>query len=117
MKRTFKITAKEVTKKDGAKFISCSAKIGEKWYRVKFTQDCEGIPKKRGIYDLTVDSTHMSMQKGKVKDAYTENDILWIKEIVKLRKYTYEELIAINEEKLAKVFGDFEVVEPDILPF
>lgn len=118
MTRTFRISAKEIKKKDGTgSFISCSAKIGEKWYRVKFTKDCERSPKKRGLYDLTVKSEHMSVQKGKIKDGFTENDILWISEIETLRRYTEEELNEMNEAKLSEVFGGTKEVDPDDLTF
>lgn len=119
MERTFRISAKEIKKKDGTgSFISCSAKIGDSWYRVKFTQDCERAPRKRGLYDITVDYTAMSIQKGKVKDAYVENDIIWVKEIKRIRKYTDEELNAMNAEKLNKVFGaTLEEIEDGDLPF
>lgn len=107
MERTFRISAKDIKKKDGSgSFISCSAKIGDSWYRVKFTQDCERSPRKRGLYDITVDYNSMSIQKGKVRDAYTENDTIWVKEIKKIRKYTDDELNTMNAEKLSKVFGE-----------
>lgn len=119
MERTFRISAKEIKKKDGSGcFISCSAKIGNTWYRVKFTQDCERAPRKRGLYDITADDTAMSIQKGKVKDEYTENDIIWVREIKHIRKYTNDELNAMNTEKLNKVFGDtLEDIEEGELPY
>lgn len=106
MERTFRISAKEIKKKDGSgSFISCSAKIGGFWYRVKFTKDCETSPRKRGLYDITVDDNSMSVQQGKDRDEYRENDTIWIREIKKIRKYTDDELNAMNTEKLSKVFG------------
>lgn len=105
MTRTFKISAKEIKKKDGTgSFISCSAKIGDNWYRVKFTRDCERTPKRRGLYDITVNDDNMSIQKGKIKSPYAENDTLWVRVIDDIRRYTNDEVTALNTAKLSKVF-------------
>lgn len=119
MERTFRISAKDIKKKDGSgSFISCSAKIGDSWYRVKFTRDCESSPRKRGLYDITVDDNSMSIQKGKVRDAYIENDTIWIREIKKMHKYTDDEINAMNTEKISKLFGKaLDETDAGELPF
>ena len=111
MTRIIKISAKEIKKKDGnGTFISCSAKINGNWYRVKFTKECVGEPKKRGLYDLTVDDTNCSLQKGRARTnesgkTYVENDTFWVNKITNLRKYTEEELAEMNAKTMDELFG------------
>lgn len=120
MIRTIKLSAKEIKKTDGnGTFISCSAKIGAKWYRIKFTKEAVGEPKKRGLYDLTVDDSNCSLQRGRVKTKadgtqYTENDIFWVNKIEALRKYTEEELAEMNRKTMDGVFGaELEEIKTD----
>lgn len=125
MIRTIKLSAKEIKKTDGkGTFISCSAKIGGKWYRIKFTKEANGEPKKRGLYDLTVDDNNCSLQRGRVKTKadgtqYTENDIFWVNKIEALRQYTEEELAEMNRKTMDGVFGAEleELKTDDDLPF
>lgn len=116
--KTFMISCKEV-KIDSQKFIASTAKIHDKWYKIKFTKDCETQPRRKGLYDLTVSLKDMSLERGK---RYTnskgeekiENDTLWIKNCIGLRKYTDEELEKRNLASLADVFD--EDIDED-LPF
>lgn len=115
--RTFMIACKEI-KNNEQKFIASTAKINGKWYKIKFTKECETAPRKKGLYDLTVDLKDISIQKGK---KYTnkkgeekiENDTLWINKTTNLRKYTEEELEKRNMEALSEVFD----IDEDELPF
>lgn len=108
--RTITIHAQEV-KNDKQTFIASSAEINGKWYKIKFTRDCDGIPKKRGLYELTIDFDECSIEVGK---KYTnskgkngvENDTIWVRHIVGLRQYTEDELKAINRASLSTIFGD-----------
>lgn len=119
MTQTIKVSAKEIKKSDGTgTFPSCSAKIGEKWYKIKFTQDCTVSIKKRGLYDLTVKLDDISRQKGREKTLkggkkVMDNDTLWIRKVVSLRKYTEEEMAELNRRDLDEVFGGMATVEND----
>ena len=116
--KTFMISCKEV-KSDSQKFIASTAKINGKWYKIKFTKDCELTPKKRGLYDITINLTEVSLEKGR---PYTnsrgeqkmQNDTLWCKNVVKLRRYTEEEMVKRNLDTLSDVF---EIDDDDDLPF
>lgn len=107
---TFVLYAKEI-KHDKNTFIVCSAHIGEKWYKVKFNRDCPVEVKEKGIYDLSVNIDDCSLERGKKitnkegKEVVT-NDILWISNVVTLRKYTEEELRERNRTVMGSVFGD-----------
>lgn len=108
--RTITLHSQEV-KKEKQTFIASSAEINGKWYKIKFTQDCEGAPKKRGLYDLTIDFDNCSIEAGK---RYTNskgksgvaNDTIWVRHIVGLRQYTEEELKAANRMAMGNIFGD-----------
>ncbi len=108
--RTIKIHAQEIIK-DKQRFISCSAEINGKWYKIKFTKAVTDAPRDRGLYDLTIDFDECSIEQGK---QYTnkngkkgrENDTIWVKHIVGIRKVTDEELKAINREKMSAIFGE-----------
>lgn len=121
-KQIVKLSVKEATRKDGGKFLTQTAHINNKWYRVKYTQDCEGsTPKRTGLYDLTINPLKCSVQAGRKRTSkdgheYTENDTLWVREVVNLRKYTEEEIAKLNAEKMTKIFGG-EVNTEDDLPF
>lgn len=106
--RTIRIFAKEVSK-DKQKFITCSTIIGEQWYKVKFTKDCEEYPKERGVYYLTVDLLNVSVESAKSvvnKDGkkVMTNPTLWIRKTTRLQKLTDEELNEENVEKLKEIF-------------
>ena len=119
MKQTFKISAKEIKKADGSgTFVSCSAKINNIWYKVKFTKESTVSIKTRGLYDITVRVDDMSRQKGREKvnkngKKVKENDTIWINNVVTLRKYTKEEMDEINRNDLAEVFGGYVELEDD----
>lgn len=105
--KTIKINAREI-KQDKKTFVVCNAKIGSKWYNIKFTQVCENTPKQKGIYDLTIDLNNCSIENGKM---YTKedgsqvkrNDTIWVRKINKLRKYTEEEMQQINTAKFEDI--------------
>lgn len=109
MLHTFVLSAKEV-KQEKNTFIACSAKLGDTYYKIKFTRECEKAPKTRGLYDITIDEDKCSIQRGKkytTKDGYDAigNHIIWVREIAAIRKYTDEELAEINRAKFAGVFA------------
>lgn len=107
---TITIYAKQV-KLDDKKFIASTAKIKDKWYKIKFPMESEKQPKTNGVYDLTFTYDNASIEKGKkYKNKYGEeavtNDTLWVREITKIRKYTDEELNERNRERMDEVFGE-----------
>lgn len=107
--RTIRISASEI-KKDKQSFIACSANIGGKWYKIKFTQDCNDSPRAKGLYDLTIDFDGCSIEKGKKfvsskGNKGVSNDTIWVKYITKIRKLTDEEIAVINREQLSEIFG------------
>lgn len=110
--RTFTVHAKEV-RKENRSFITCSAEINGRWYKIKFTKECNQMPKVRGLYELTIDFDNCSLEKGK---PYTnaqgkkgvENDTIWVKSVISLRQYTEEELNANNRAVMYEIFGTDE---------
>ena len=108
--RTITLHSQEV-KKEKQTFIASSAEINGKWYKIKFTKYCEGAPKTRGLYELTIDFDECSIEVGK---RYTNskgksgvsNDIIWVRSIVGIRKYTEEELKHENRMAMGYIFGD-----------
>lgn len=108
--RTLTIYAKEI-KKEKQSFIVCTAVIKDKWYKIKFTKDCEITPKTKGIYDLTINFDNCSRELGKpFKDANGKKgispDIIWVRKCESLRKYTEEELKERNRVSMTDVFGE-----------
>lgn len=106
----FVLHAQEI-KKDKQTFIAGSAEINGKWYKIKFTKDCERAPKSRGLYDITVSVDEVSLEKGgtyinKNGEVLSENDTLWIRKIADIYKYTDEDLRRENRMKLEGVFGE-----------
>ena len=91
MEKTIRIYGKEKTVENEGKsnkFISFSyTKDGVTFYQVKFNQECENVPKQKGYWLITVDTEDVSKQKGKTNSAGNKNnDILWIKNILKKKK-------------------------------
>lgn len=108
--RTIKLHAQEI-KKEKQTFIACSTEINGKWFKVKFTKDCETTPKIKGLYDLTIDFDECSVEKGKKfttskGKSGVSNDIIWVRHIVNLRRYSDDELKAENRNDLSKIFGE-----------
>lgn len=108
--RTITLHAQEV-KKEKQCFIVCSTEINGIWYKVKFTKECEGAPKKKGLYDLTIDFDECSVEKGKWypnKDGVNvkSNDIIWVRSIAGLRMYTDDDLKQSNRVAMAAIFGE-----------
>lgn len=118
--RTILIHTQEI-KKEKQSFPASSAEINGKWFKIKFTKDCDGAPRTRGLYDLTIDFDECSIEKGKMYttsngEQKKSNDTIWVRHIVGLRKYSEEELKKANRMAMENVFGS-ETVDPDNLPF
>lgn len=108
--KTFTIHGQEV-KKDKQKFIAFSAYINEQWYKVKFTKDCNDVPKVKGLFDLTVDLMDCSFENGKTYEAKNgelrpANHIIWVRKIDKVRQYTEAELAERNLVVMQGIFGE-----------
>ena len=108
--KTITLHAQEI-RNEKNKFIACSAEINKKWYKIKFTQSCNIVPKEKGLYTLVVDVDEISLEKGK---PYTNsqgkkvntNDIIWVRNVVELTKYSEEDLAKANRLSINAVFGD-----------
>lgn len=108
MTATIKIHTREI-KKDGKKFFSSTANINGEWFKIKFTTECVGSPRARGLYDLTVDYDDCSVQKGsyytsKTGEQKKDSDIIWVRKIADIRKYSDEELKEANRATMAAIF-------------
>lgn len=109
MTELLNIYAKEV-KLESKKFLVFTTIIKEKFYKVKFTMNCNDKPAEKGSYYIEVDYADCNIQKGKkyidkkTGEEKVENDILWITKVVKIRKETDEERKEKNELKMKKVF-------------
>lgn len=119
---TTRINAKEV-QNGNSKFPAFTALLNGKWFKIKFTQECEKSPKTKGVYNLTFDTKNSSIQKGKKfkREDGSEgvgNDTIWIRKIEKVVKYTDEELAEMNAKDVENAIGGFTTVGADEeLPF
>lgn len=113
--RKITLHAQEI-RKDKQTFIACSAEINKKWYKIKFTKDCNESPKTKGLYELAIDFDNCSVEKGK---QYTNkngkkgvaNDTIWVRDVVALRQYTDAELKAANRAAMSAVFDGEDSAE------
>ena len=108
--RTITVHAREI-RKDKQAFIACFTKINKNWYKVKFTKDCVNPPRKKGLYELTIDFDTCSLERGKqyINSSGKKgisNDVIWVKHIVGIRAYTEDELKDINRMAFSDIFGD-----------
>ena len=109
MTKLLNIYAKEV-KAENKKFLVFTTIIKEKFYKVKFTMNCNDKPAEKGSYYINVDYADCSVHKGqkyideKAGEEKVENDILWISKVLDIRKETDEERKEKNELKMKKVF-------------
>lgn len=108
--RTYIINAKEV-KAGKSTFLVFSTKIGENWFKIKFRQDVESVPRKAGVYRLYVDMYALGIQSGswyvdKEGQKRQGNDIIWVRKIEKIEELTKEELDEMNLERLKSALGE-----------
>ena len=116
--RTYIINAKEV-KSGKSTFLVYSTKIGENWFKIKFRQDVQNVPRKAGVYRLFVDILSLGLQNGswyidKEGQKKQGNDIIWVRKIDKIEELTKEELDEMNLERLKSALGE---IEDKDLPF
>lgn len=111
-----RVYGKERTGQDGNTFVVYSyTPNGQRWLKVAFTKDCATTPKKKGYFKLVVNPTKMSIKKGRTITeegrTYTENDTLFISEVISLhedkeyekvvqarRQSEVEDMLALDEE-------------------
>lgn len=105
MTKTLRLYAKEFTSKEGRKFLSYSAKIGDIWYKIKFRRECEDYPRKTGTYSIKLNSSECSFQQS--DNGY--NDIIWVRSVAELNRI--EALNATNA-----VDDIFSNIDDDALP-
>lgn len=75
-------------------FISFSAQAkDDTWYDVKFTNECNNIPKTSGIFEMYTDLNNLSINGNKC--------ILWVKKIEKVVDITDD----IRADELAMING------------
>lgn len=94
---TFKVYAKEITTKDGNKFVALSTLYNGEFYKIKFKKACTTNIQLKGVYDVVVDLNDISVQRGKIKTLdygkeYKENATIWIDKVVLINKYSDEDL-------------------------
>lgn len=102
MKKSIRVFAREVHTKDNKKsFLSYSyTKDGETYYKVKFTRDCQGLPKEQGYYLMEIDTNKTSLEK--VNELYNDkklNDIIWIRELYSCKRDTEYEKDLLEKQK------------------
>ena len=79
--RTIRIFGRDVNIDEKTKFVRWSyTNDGKKFYQVKFMQECEKCPKKSGYYLIKVKPENVSLQKGKKRENFQQDDTLWIKQ-------------------------------------
>ena len=102
---TIKCYAKEI-KTEKNSFLAVSSQINGKYYKIKFKKDCNTIPRKKGLFHLTINIDSTSIQYGKTyvgKDGKTreENPTIWVDDVIEIKYFTEEELKAINRDKVS----------------
>lgn len=113
----------KIIERENQKFPAFTAKINGRWFKIKFTQECEKSPKQRGVYKIKFDTLNSSIQRGKkyVNSKGVEgisNDTIWIKKIEEIVKYTDEELAKMNADEVENAIGGFTSINSDEpLPF
>lgn len=113
----------KIIERENQKFPAFTAKINGKWFKIKFTQECEKSPKQKGVYMLKFDTINSSVQRGKkyVNSRGVEgvsNDTIWIRKIESIVKFTEEELAKMNAEEVENAIGGFKTIDADEpLPF
>ena len=108
--KTITVYAKTV-KLEKQTFVTCSTKINNKWYKVKFNRTCLEKPAEQGIYIITIDLLNCSIENGvnyinKDNTIQKSNDTLWIKKLIEIRKKSEEELAEENLTKLENIFNE-----------
>ena len=115
-KTAFVMSAREITK-DKKHFVACSAEINGQWYKIKFTRDCAGAPREKGLYKIWLnidDCSYEPSRKMRREDGseFTTNPTIWVKAIDRIQPFTEDELRERNRNQLADVFDN-----RDPLPF
>ena len=96
-------------RKDKQTFIVSDACIGGKWYKIKFTKECDRAPKNKGLYELTINFDDCSLEKGKQYDSKDgerriSNPTIWVRNIVDIRTFSEEELKESNRTTMSAIF-------------
>ena len=104
-KITIQCYAREI-KTEKNSFIAVTSQINGKYYKIKFKKECNNVPRKKGLFHLTLDVDEISVQysktyvgkDGKVRE---ENPTIWVDDIIEIKYFTAEELKAINRDKVS----------------
>lgn len=122
--RTYELHTKEVTN-GSQKFPSSTAKIGDEYFKVKFTKECNTSPKTSGVYEIKLALEDCSIQNGEI---YTDKDgnkkrgnrTIWVRNVIELRKHTEEEMREANAKAMLEALEGTtftEIKSDDPLPF
>lgn len=119
--KTIRIYGKEV-KTEKNSFITFSSKINNRYYKIKFTKDVDGVPKRKGVYNLTVNTKDISVQNGgkyEAKDGTIKDGTptLWIKSFVTITKVPQDVLDAENKKVVDAIFDGDDDDDDDDIPF
>lgn len=92
-------------------FIAFSANINGVWYKIKFTRAVTNVPRKKGLYEMSIDLKSCSTQKGAFYDdrngvTRQENDTIWIKDLIEWKEASSEQYEALNVKTMLEIFGE-----------
>ena len=107
--RTIEVYCKEI-KNGNQSFISALTKINGNWFKVKFTKACINNPRVRGIYFITINFDDCSIEQGsyyenKKGESKRDIPIIWINNILNIKKKSDEELKAENRKAFEDIFN------------
>lgn len=93
------------------KFVACSMKVNDRWFKVKFRKCCADAPKEKGLYRMAFNYDDVSIEFGKDMvgkngKKFKSDDTVWVSKLIFIEKFTEEELAARNRDMLASAFGD-----------
>lgn len=122
--QTINVYAREINS-NGRMFVTCTANINNRWYKVKFKRGVANNPTVRGLYKMTIDVDDCSIEKG---SKYTDkngktavgNPTIWVGAIKSIEQYGDDYFKEKNREKFAEIFGNEnfeEIGNSEELPF
>lgn len=103
MTKTIIIYGKEIKNKEGRKFTAYSYKKGEKWFTIKFKNDCENLTKEKGYLEITFENNCDNVNVVK-NDNPKFQDTIWIKTLISSR--VAEDYINEIKEKKSRTLNE-----------
>ena len=80
------IRTKEITTKDGTKFIAYKGFTKKGWTDLKFTKEVENAPTKCGVIEVDVKDVNVN-QKGRFP-------VIWVKKVLSFEETKFEQNVA-----------------------